>query len=212
MIRGIPVVNGQFSGGSFDWVAVLPILCGIGLVFGYALLGAGWLVLKSEDAPLRDWARNRIPPLATSLVGILVVAAIMAFVDRARMTGSLFMDRPWGFVFSLIGLIAIGGIFVGARRRLDSWPFTMTVVLFVAAFLSLAVMFWPFMIPYSVTVASAAAPHASLSFLFWGAGLFVLPVIGLYTFVVYWMFRGRQRGGYDTTSGPSSAAQGGPKV
>jgi cytochrome d ubiquinol oxidase subunit II len=180
-------------------------------VFGYALLGAGWLVLKSEDAPLRDWARNRIPPLATLLVGILVIAVIMAFVDRALMTGSLFLDRPWGFVFPLIGLIAIVGIFVGARRRLDSWPFTMTVVLFVAAFLSLAVMFWPYMIPYSVTVTSAAAPHASLSFLFWGAGLFVLPVIGLYTFVVYWMFRGRQRSGYDT-SGRSSVAQGEPKV
>jgi len=193
MIRGIPVVNGQYSGGSFDWVAALPILSGIGLVLGYALLGAGWLVLKSDDAPLRDWARNRIPLLVSLVVGVLVLAAIAAFVERARMTGSLFMGRPWGFVFPLIGLIAIVGIFVGARRRLDSWPFAMTVVLFVAAFLSLAVMFWPYMIPYSVTVASAAAPHASLSFLFWGAGLFVLPVIGLYTFVVYWMFRGRQR-------------------
>jgi cytochrome bd ubiquinol oxidase subunit II len=165
MIRGIPVVNGQYSGGTFDWVAALSIVCGIGLVLGYALLGAGWLVLKSEDAPLRDWARDRIPLLATSVVGILISAAVTAFVDRARMTGSLFMGRPWGFVFPLIGLIAIVGIFVGARRRLDSWPFTMTVVLFLAAFLSLAAMFWPYMIPYSVTVASAAAPHASLSFL-----------------------------------------------
>src|SRR5262249_46211408 len=159
------------------------------------LLGAGWLVLKSEDAPLRDWARNRIRPLLSSVIGVMVLAAIAAFVDRARMTGSLYMDHPWGFVFPLMGLIAIIGIFAGARRRCDSWPFAMTVVLFVAAFLSLATMFWPYMIPYSVTVASAAAPHASLSFLFWGAGLFVLPVISLYTFVVYWMFRGR-RGSY----------------
>jgi cytochrome d ubiquinol oxidase subunit II len=207
MIRGIPVADGQYSGGSFDWVAALSIVCGAGLVLGYALLGAGWLVLKSEDAQLRDWARDRIPPLATSVVGILVFATVTAFVDRARMTGSLFMDRPWGFAFPLIGLTAIVGTIVGARRRLDSWPFTMTVVFFVAAFLSLATMFWPYMIPYGLTVASAAAPHASLSFLFWGAGLFVLPVIGLYTFVVYWMFRGRQRGGYGATSGPSSAAQ-----
>jgi cytochrome bd ubiquinol oxidase subunit II len=212
MIRGIPVVNGQFSGSSLDWVAALPILCGIGLVLGYALLGAGWLVLKSGDAALRDWARDRIPLLAGLVVGILVVAAVIAFVDRARMTGSLFMGRPWGFVFPLIGLIAIVGIFVGARRRLDSWPFTMTVVLFAAAFLSLAAMFWPYMIPYSVTVASAAAPHASLSFLFWGAGLFVLPVIVLYTSVVFWMIRGRQRSGYATTSGRSAAAEHEPKA
>ena len=109
------------------------------------------------------------------------------------MTGNLFLDRSWGFVFPLIGIVAIVGIFSGVRQLRDSWPFAMTVVLFVAAFLSLAVMFWPYLIPYSVTVAAAAAPEASLSFLFWGAGLFVLPVIGAYTAVVYWMFRGKQR-------------------
>jgi len=72
----------------------------------------------------------------------------------------------------------------------------MTVVFFIAAFLSLAVMFWPYMIPYSVTVASAAAPDKSLSFMFWGAGAFVLPVIAIYTAVVYWVFRGKLRKGY----------------
>jgi len=201
MIRGIPVLNNQFSGGSFDWVAGLPFLSGIGLVLGYALLGAGWLVLKSED-PLRSWARGRIPALAGAVVAVLCVAIVIAFIDRARMTGSLFLDRPWGFIFPLIGIIAIVGIFAGVRQRRDSWPFAMTVVLFVAAFLSLAVMFWPYMIPYSVTVAAAAAPEASLSFLFWGAGLFVLPVIGVYTAVVYWMFRGKQRQGEYPASAP----------
>ncbi len=48
----------------------------------------------------------------------------------------------------------------------------------------------------SITVPAAAAPAASLSFLFWGAGLFVLPVIGVYTAVIYWMFRGKQHRGY----------------
>ncbi len=208
MIRGIPVTNGQFSGGSFDWVAPLPIICGIGLVLGYALMGAGWIVLKSDDQLLRDWARDRILVLAKAVVAVLVVAAVLAFFDRARMTGSLFLDRPLGFIFPLIGVAAIVGIFTGVRQRRDSWPFAMTVVLFIAAFLSLAVMFWPYMIPYSVTVASAAAPEASLSFLFWGAGLFVLPVIGVYTAVVYWMFRGRQRKGYTSANAPSSTVKG----
>ena len=52
-------------------------------------------------------------------------------------------------------------------------------------------LFWPYMIPYSITVGNAAAPEASLSFLFWGAGLFVLPVIAIYTIAVYWFFRGK---------------------
>jgi cytochrome bd ubiquinol oxidase subunit II len=168
------------------------ILCGIGLVLGYALLGAGWLVLKSEDA-LRSWARGRIPMLTGAVVAVLCIAVVIAFFDRARMTGSLFLDRPWGFIFPLIGIIAIVGVFAGVLQGRDAWPFTMTVVLFVAAFLSLAVMFWPYMIPYNITMATAAAPEASLSFLFWGADLFVLPVIGAYTKAVYWAFRGKQR-------------------
>jgi cytochrome bd ubiquinol oxidase subunit II len=53
------------------------------------------------------------------------------------------------------------------------------------------------MIPYEITVGNAAAPEASLSFLFWGAGVFVLPVIAIYTTVVYWLFRGKVRSGYD---------------
>jgi cytochrome d ubiquinol oxidase subunit II len=72
----------------------------------------------------------------------------------------------------------------------------MTVLFFVASFATLAVLFWPYMIPYSITVADAAAPDASLSFLFWGAGLFVLPVIAIYTIAVYWIFRGKMLRGY----------------
>jgi cytochrome d ubiquinol oxidase subunit II len=86
----------------------------------------------------------------------------------------------------------------------------MTVVFFVAAFFSLAVMFWPYMIPYSysVTVITAAAPEASLSFLFWGAGLFVLPVIGVYTTVTYWVFRGKQQKTYNQANASPPAVRG----
>nr|WP_294548857.1 hypothetical protein [uncultured Rhodopila sp.] len=47
------------------------------------------------------------------------------------------------------------------------------------------------MIPYSLTVGSAAAPEVSLSFPFWGAGIFVLPIVAVYTGVVYRVFRGK---------------------
>jgi Cytochrome bd terminal oxidase subunit II len=65
-------------------------------------------------------------------------------------------------------LAARGGwsVFVGVRPRRDAWPFVLTAVFFVAALLSLAVMLWPYMIPYTVTVGDAAAPEKSLSFLF----------------------------------------------
>ncbi len=115
---------------------------------------------------------------------------------RARMTGNLFLDRPWGFIFPAVGLLAMYGVFAAVRRRRDAWPFALTAVFFLAALLSLAVMFWPYMIPYTITVGNAAAPEKSLSFLFWGAGVFVLPVIAIYTALVYWLFRGKLRKGY----------------
>jgi cytochrome bd ubiquinol oxidase subunit II len=67
MIRGIPVENGQYAGGRFEWLAPLPVLTGIGLMLGHGLLGAGWLTMKSEGA-LREWARERIPWLAIAVL------------------------------------------------------------------------------------------------------------------------------------------------
>jgi cytochrome d ubiquinol oxidase subunit II len=196
------VVNNQYAGGAFEWLRPLPVLTGIGLMLGYALLGAGWLTLKSEGA-LRDWAWQRIPGLAGAVLVVLGIAAVTAFIERARMTGYLFVGRLWGLIFPAIGLLAMYGVLTAARRRRDAWPFALAAVFFVAALLSLAVMFWPYMIPYTITVGNAAAPEKSLSFLFWGAGVFVLPVIAIYiyTAVVYWLFRGKLRKAYRQSGG-----------
>jgi cytochrome bd ubiquinol oxidase subunit II len=72
MIRGIPDVNGQYSGSSREWFEPLPVLCGVGLMFGYGLLGASWLVLRSTD--LRDWAYRRIPWLAGGMLAFVAIA------------------------------------------------------------------------------------------------------------------------------------------
>jgi cytochrome d ubiquinol oxidase subunit II len=189
MIRGIPVENNQFAGGAMDWLAPLPVLTGIGLVLGYALLGAAWLVLKSEGA-FRDWARARIPWLALAVLVVLAIAFFEALRERAIAEIDL-ENRPWGLIFPLIGILALGGVVLSTRRGHDVRPFLLTTVFFIASFLTLAVMFWPYMIPYSITVGDAAAPESSLAFLFWGAGVFILPVVAIYTGVVYWIFRGK---------------------
>jgi cytochrome d ubiquinol oxidase subunit II len=188
MILGIPVAGGQYVGRAFNWLAPLPMLCGVGLVVGYALLGAGWLVLKCEGE-LREWARRRVPWLAIAVLVLLAAAFEQTLAERERIATDL-EDRSWGLIFPAIGLVAMAGVFLGVRWRRDALPFVMTVLFFVAAFLTLAVLFWPYMIPYRITVANAAAPDASLAFLFWGA-VVVLPVIAIYTVTVYWLFRGK---------------------
>ena len=191
MMRGVPVANGQFAGTAFDWLAPFPVLTGVGLVLGYALLGAGWLVLKTDGA-LRERALRQIPAIAAALIVVLALAFGLT-LDHSALAKSHLAERPWGLVFPLIGVAALLAVLLFTRRRHDLMPFAMTVLFFVAAFLTLGVMYWPYMVPYSITVASAAAHPASLSFLFWGAGLFVLPVIAIYTIGVYWIFRGKTR-------------------
>ena len=188
MIRGIPVVNGQYAGDAFSWLHPFAILTGIGLVLDYALLGAGWLVLKSEDE-LRVWAYHRIMWLAVGVLAVLFLAFTFTF-DYSVLARSNLYSRLWGLVFPVVGVAALVGTVVSARRYADRLPFAMTGLFFLSAFLSLAVMFWPYLIPYSVTVAKAAAPDASLRFLFYGA-VVVLPAIAIYTIGVYWVFRGK---------------------
>jgi cytochrome d ubiquinol oxidase subunit II len=190
MMRGIPVADGQYAGGTFGWLHPFPILTGIGLVLGYALLGAGWLVLKS-DGELHDWAHRRIRWIAAGVFAVLFLAFTVTF-DYSVLARSNLYQKPWLLAFPAIAALALAGVAAGLGRHRDGLPFVLTGLFFLAAFLSLGTMFWPFMIPYSITVASAAAPDASLRFLFYG-GVLVLPAVAAYTIGVYWVFRGKVR-------------------
>ena len=190
LMRGVPVVDGQFAGHALDWVHPFPVLTGAGMVLGYALLGAGWLVFKGEGA-LRDWAYARIPWLAVAVLVVLILAfTVSVTFDAGAIAQSNLRARSWGLVFPIAGVAALLGVVAAARARRDGLPVALTTLLFVAAYLTLGVMFWPYMIPYTITVADAASPDASLQFLFY-CGIIVLPVIVVYTFGVYRVFRGK---------------------
>ena len=131
-----PGGNGQYAGGAFDGCAPFPLLTGVGLVLGYALLGAGWLVLKCEGA-LREWAYARIPWLAASLSLVRAGLAVVLAVDRAHRASHL-GERRWGLVVSRARRRGAGWRRAAAsRRRRDGVPFAMTVLFFLAAFLTL---------------------------------------------------------------------------
>jgi cytochrome bd ubiquinol oxidase subunit II len=172
-------------GGDLEFVAV----GGAGLVLGYALLGAAWLVLKTEG-DLRDWAYRRLDWLLAAVVVVLIAVFAFALATQLRVLDRWLTD-PRFVVLQLLGVVAIIGLLIGVRRRRDGVPFAMATLLVASAFLRLGVSFWPYMIPYSVTVQQAAAPVQSLEFMFWGAGVVVFPAVLIYTCIVYWIFRGK---------------------
>jgi cytochrome bd ubiquinol oxidase subunit II len=189
LVEGLPIVNGRYTGGDLGWLSPFAVLCGIGLCVGYTLLGACWLVRKC-DADVRDTAYRQIPTLAVSLLAFLVVVFAYALAEDLPVI-TRWLERPYLFVFPAIGAAAATILATSVRRRQDGPPFFMVATIFAAAFGTLAISFWPYMIPFSITIAEAAAPHASLAFMFWGAGLFVFPLMLVYTAISLGVFRGK---------------------
>jgi cytochrome bd ubiquinol oxidase subunit II len=191
LVEGLPIKNGQYTGGDFGWFSPFAVLCGAGLCFGYALLGACWLVKKCEGE-IRETAYRQISYLAIGVLFFLVVVFIYALAENLQIIGR-WLERPYLFVFPAISVVAAAVAVASVRRRQDKWPFYMVILIFMSAFGTLAISFWPYMIPFVITVNEAAAPHSSLAFMFWGEGLFIFPLMLIYTAVSYHVFRGKVR-------------------
>jgi cytochrome d ubiquinol oxidase subunit II len=189
IVEGLPMENGHYAGGEFGWFSPFAVLCGVGLCLGYALLGACWLIKKCEG-DLREQAYRRVPYLALGLLAFLIIVFAFALAENLQVM-SRWLERPYLLMFPVIGAISAIVLVSSLRHRRDQLPFPMVVLIFVAAFGTLAISFWPYMIPFVITINDAAAPHSSLAFMFWGEGLFVFPLMLLYTIVSYSVFRGK---------------------
>jgi cytochrome d ubiquinol oxidase subunit II len=190
LVEGLQVTNGQYSGGDFGWLTPFASLCGIGLCLGYALLGACWLVKKC-DAEVRDIAHRQIRVLAVGVLAFLVVVFVCALAEHLPILHR-WIDRPYLFVFPAIGAVAAIVLGLSVLRHNDHWPFYMVALIFVSAFGTLALSFWPYLIPFVITIDEAAAPQSSLAFMFWG-GVIVFPMMLLCTVISYSVFRGKIR-------------------
>jgi cytochrome d ubiquinol oxidase subunit II len=189
LVQGLPVTDGRYTGGPFSWLGALPLLCGVGLCLGYCLLGAGWLSYRTSQ-DVHDLAYRWLPRLLVAVGVFLVLAFVLSLALELRVMHR-WIERPILIVFPLAGALACAVMLRSIRNRRDLVPFLCTIALFVTAFLTLAMSFLPYMVPFSVTIEQAAAPHSSLAFLFWGAGIFVLPLTLIYTLIVYFVFKGK---------------------
>ena len=196
-VHGVDLRDGQFVGGPFDWLSPYAALTALGLVAGYALLGAGWLMIKTRDelhGDARRWART-----AAAMVTVLLAA-----VSVATLAVEPHVAARWGWTGSgfdlarlarLIAIPILGGVGLailaaGLWRGSHGWPFVGAVVMFLSGYLGLAASFFPYIAPYQLTFRDAANDPGALGLLLGGL-VFILPVILGYTAWVYWVFRGK---------------------
>jgi cytochrome d ubiquinol oxidase subunit II len=191
LVQGIEVEGRAYAGGAWDWLTPFSLLTGAALVTGYALLGATWLVFKTEG-PLRDRAARfawGLGPATLALIGL--VSLWTPFLDPVYLERWFALPNVFFTIWVPALLLVCAWVFVrGLREGRDHWPFLAALGMFVLSFVGLGISFFPHIVPPSLTIAEAAAPDASLWFLLVGA-VVLIPLILGYTAYAYWVFRGK---------------------
>ncbi len=194
-IEGFTVVDRNYAGGVFEWLTPFAIFTGLALILGYALLGAAWLVLKTEGELQEKVWRLMLPltVLVMAVVGVVSLWTPLAH-DAIAMRWFTWPNILWlSPVPLLVALVAFLLLRAIAGRR-ERQPFLLALVLFALAYGGLAISLWPNVIPPDISIWEAAAPPESQGFLLVGVAILV-PVILAYTAYSYWVFRGKVRPG-----------------
>jgi cytochrome d ubiquinol oxidase subunit II len=192
-IQGFKVDGRHFAGSSFDCFTPFSLLTGLALVLGYALLGAGWLVLKTDgEIQVRARRHGRI-----ALVGVLVaVGAVSIWTPLADpdIAHRWFSWPNLIFLAPVPVVTAVIAFFVwrSLNRQSEAGPFIGAIGLFLMSYLGIAISLWPMIVPHHYTLREAASSQSTQAFLLVGT-LFLLPIILLYTAWSYWVFRGKVR-------------------
>jgi cytochrome d ubiquinol oxidase subunit II len=191
-VQGIKVEGRNFSGSAFDWANSFSLMVGVALVFGYALLGSTWLIMKTEDVT-QEWSR-KVATYALYLVVIFMalVTAIMPLLNiEIKMlwfsAPNIFYLLPIPFltIFSIVAL------WLKLRnQQSERAAFFLSIAIFLLCYLGIALSLFPWIVPFRYSIWEAAASAPSLSLLLIGVSI-ILPVILCYTAYSYYVFRGK---------------------
>jgi cytochrome d ubiquinol oxidase subunit II len=192
-IQGFKVEGRVFAGGALDFLTPFSVLTGIALVFGYALLGAGWLVLKTEDDIQARARRYGRVCLAVVVIAIVVVSLWTPLASDAVF--NRWFSWPNILILSPVP-IATAVVAVATWRALSGASqfggFVGAVGLFALSYIGMTISLFPMIVPHHFTLTQAASPPGTQAFLLVGT-LFLLPVILFYSGWSYWVFRGKVR-------------------
>lgn len=190
-VQGFEVTDRSFSGGSLDWANGFAVVTGISLVFGYALLGATWLIWKC-DGETQKWARwvtNYVLTFVILAMGI--VSLCMPFINERIF--DFWFSMPNMAFLSIIPFLTLVTFYMLWRSVNDTHevrPFLLSIAVFLLGYLGLGISMFPWIVPFSFTIWDAAAVSTSQSLLLVGTVIF-LPIILAYTGYSYYIFRGK---------------------
>ncbi len=190
-VQGVAVEGRSFSGDAFDWLNAYSVMTGLALVCGYALLGATWLVMKTE-ADTQEWAR-KCAGYMLGYVGFFLGLVSLSMPLMNEQVKALWFSLPNFFVLlpmPLGSIIFIIMIWRDLHSKREFRPFFLSLALFLMGYIGLGVSLWPYLVPFNITFRQAAAAPESQSLLLVGA-VIMLPMVLAYTGYCYYIFRGK---------------------
>ena len=190
-VQGVKVQGRSFAGGAFDWLNAYSVMVGMALVFGYALLGATWLIMKT-DGITQDWAR-KCAGYVLGYVGIFLGLVSISMPMMNADVKALWFSLPNFFYLlpiPLSSLVMLVMIWLGLHKGKEHLPFFMSFGVFLTGYLGLGISLWPWLVPFNVSFRQAAAVPESQSLLLVGT-IVMLPLILGYVGYCYYLFRGK---------------------
>nr|WP_217345748.1 cytochrome d ubiquinol oxidase subunit II [Noviherbaspirillum sp. L7-7A]MBV0880076.1 cytochrome d ubiquinol oxidase subunit II [Noviherbaspirillum sp. L7-7A] len=195
MLQEIRISGNQFAGGPLDWLTPFSLMCGVAVVVGYALLGATWLMMKTVDG-VEQRSRQLALPLLAALMAFIAIVSVWTPLQIGRIAERWF-SMPNIFFLSQIPvatLLVAWLCYYSIRKGRPILPFATSVGLFLLAYLGLVASNAPYIVPPSMTIWEAASHPSSQVFYLIGASI-LMPMILVYTVLVFWLFRGKVKPG-----------------
>jgi cytochrome d ubiquinol oxidase subunit II len=190
-VRGVEVEGRSFAGGAFDWLNAYSVMTGAAIVFGYALLGATWLVMKT-DGITQEWAR-KCASYVLGYVGLFLGIVSISMPMMNADVRTLWFSLPNLLYLAPVPLITASLFFMIWRdlhRGREIRPFFLSIGVFLMGYIGLGISLWSWLVPFHITFRQAAAAATSQSLLLVGT-IVMLPVVLGYTAFCYYLFRGK---------------------
>ena len=196
-IQGVAIEGRSYAGGWFDWLTPFSIFCGGAMVLGYSLLGATWLIWRTEGE-LQRRMELLAPKLALGVFVAIGIVSIWTPLSNEAIAERWFAGNNFLYLSALPIITALSGLLLlyALKKKREVMPFVLSLLIFLFSFIGLGVSQYPYIIPREVTLWEAAGPDSALGFLLIGASV-LLPVILGYTAWSYWVFRGKVKLGED---------------
>ena len=196
LFSNLKIEGGSFIGGPWDWLNISSVVIAVGVLAAYAMMGAAYLIRKTEGDVQ---AQSRQFLVWSASVALALFVLVIILTSTGHMPISLMWFKPPQVYLESLFLFIIVVAFImvllsSSRPRSNRSAYFWAIVVFVGtAALTIGGIF-PYLIPFSLSIAQAASPRSSLIFMLFGAGI-ILPIIIIYNIYIHRVFAGKVYGG-----------------